>query len=348
MLPMNTHFLLAALVFALGLTGCGQPKAQLNLFIWSEYIDPAIVQEFERRFDCHVNVDFYEDPESMVAKLAAGGAASYDLVVPSDNNLPVLVQRGMLAPLRPENIPNLKNIAPEFRDLRANPGMRHAAPYQWGTVGLYTRRSPGQAINESWALVFASNRTAGSFLLMDDLRATLGAALRYQGHSLNSGRPEELAAARDLLIATKGRSMGFEGSVGCKNRVLSKGAALAMTYNGDAANGVREDAQTYFFIPREGSQIYMDFICIPSQAPHRDLAEAFINFILEPEIGARLANYNHAPTPNQAALALIDPADRNNPAIYPPADVLARLEYAYDLGETNRLYDDAWTQVKSK
>ncbi len=336
------------LLCLLCLTGCGRPKAALNLFIWSEYLDPALIAEFERRFDCRVNVDYYEDPESMVAKLVAGGASTYDLVVPSDNNVPVLVQRGLLAPLRPENIPNLRHIAPEFRALRANPGMRYAVPYQWGTVGLYVRRAKGQALEESWALLFDPARQAGPFLLMDDLRATLGAALRFQGHSLNSVTPAELAAARDLVVAAKKRSLGFEGGVGCKNRVLARGAALAMAYNGDAANGAREDQETFFFVPREGSQIYMDFISVPSQAPHRDLAEKFINFILEPEIAARLANFNHAPTPNQAALALIDPADRRNPSIYPPPEVMARLEYAYDLGETNRLYDDTWTQVKSK
>lgn len=346
---MNLSAMFPALVLgALFLTGCGPPKAQLNVFIWSEYLDPQVVQEFERRFQCRVNLDYYEDPESMVAKLSAGGASSYDIVVPADNHLPVLVQRGLLAPLRPENLPNLKHIAPEFRELRANPRLRYGVPYLWGCVGLYVRPANGQPVEDTWAVVFDPKRAPGSFLLMDDLRATLGAALRYQGHSLNSGSPEELKAARDLLIDTKKRSLGFEGGVGCKNRVLARGAAVAMAYNGDASAGAREDAETRFFVPREGSQIYVDFLSIPSQAPHRDLAEAFINFILEPAISARLANFTRAPTPNQAALPLIDPTDRRNPAIYPPPEIMARLEYAHDLGETNRLYDEIWTQVKAR
>jgi spermidine/putrescine transport system substrate-binding protein len=164
--PARRQARLAGLILLLVisfLSSCRQRLPELNIFIWSEYLDPSLVAEFEKRFGCRVNLDYYEDPESMMAKLSAGGASSYDIVVPADNNLPVLIQRGLVAPLRPENIPNLKHIAPEFRDLRADPGLRYGAPYFWGCVGLYVRRNRGEIIDESWATLFDPARQRGPF-----------------------------------------------------------------------------------------------------------------------------------------------------------------------------------------
>ena len=188
----------------------------------------------------------------------------------------------------------------------------------------------------------------GPFLLIDSMRECFTAALNYKGHSINSVDPTELKEARDLLIDAKKRSLGFEGGVGGKNRVLAKGCVMAMVYNGDGVRGVNEDAATEFFVPREGGQIWVDSMCIPSKAPHRDLAEKFINFILSPEVGARLSNFNQYATPNEASLPLINEADRQNPAIYPPQEILHKLEFLEDLGKNTKLYDELWTEIKSK
>ncbi len=330
------------------LAGCDRPKQQLNLFIWSEYLDPQIIANFERQFDCQVNVDFFEDPDSMIAKLVAGGASTYDIVVPSDTTLPAMIRRGLLAPLRHENIPNLRHIDPQFTNAPFDPGNQFGAPVTWGTVGLYLRQPKDQAVEESWSLIFDPARQMGPFLLLEDIRATIGAALRYRGHSINTTNSQELAEARDLLIETKKRSLGFEGGTGCRNRVLARGAALAVAYNGDALRGITEDPETTYIFPREGSVIYVDILSIPAQAPHRDLAEKFVNFVLDPEVSAQFSSWSHFATPNQAALEFIDPADRSNPAIYPPPEMMQRLEFARDLGEQNRLYDELWTQIKTK
>ena len=336
------------LLLTLLLAGCGQPKAKLNLFIWSEYIPADIIADFEKQFDCAVTVDLYEDPDSMVAKLTAGGVDLYDIVVPSDTTLPGMVKRGLLAPLRRENIPNLKNIAPEFANPAFDPGNQYGAPCQWGTAGIYIRRPPGTTVDTSWGLIFDPARQPGPFLLLEDLRACIGAALRFKGYGLNSTNPVELAEARDLLVETKRRSLGFEGGTGCKNRVLAKGATLAMAYNGDSTRGMREDPETFYFVPREGSQLWMDTLSIPAKAPHRDLAEKFINYILDPKIGARLSNANQLATPNQAAREFIKPSDLQDPAIYPPPEIRRLLEYSADLGPHNRLYDELWTQIKAR
>jgi spermidine/putrescine transport system substrate-binding protein len=184
--------------------------------------------------------------------------------------------------------------------------------------------------------------------MMDSSREMMGAALKYRGYSLNSTDPAELTEVRDLLLEAKARSQGFEGGVGGKNKVLAKTVTAAVVYNGDAARGMAEDAETVYFVPREGGEIWMDSMAIPAQAPHRDLAETFINYILDPAVGAKLSNFNQYPTPNRAALPMIDPADLANPAIYPPAVVMTKLELIRDLGADARLYDEIWTQVKSQ
>jgi spermidine/putrescine transport system substrate-binding protein len=328
--------------------GCGRPQPQLNLFIWSEYIDPKIIAGFEERFGCQVNLDYYEDPDGMIAKLAAGGTSTYDIIAPSDNTLPILVKRGMVAPLRHENIPNLKNIDPQFSNQAYDPGNQYSAPLDWGTTGIYLRKPKDKPVEATWGLIFDPAKQPGPFLLIEDVRACIGAALRYKGYSVNSTNSEELAEARDLLIDAKRRSLGFEGGTGCKNRVLSKGAVLAMTYNGDAVRGIKEDPETAYVLPREGSQIYVDVLSIPAKAPHRDLAEKFINYLLEPEVGAQFGNFARLATPNKAALKFIDPTDLKNPAIYPPPEAMSRLEYAIDLGELNKRFDELWMQIKAK
>jgi spermidine/putrescine transport system substrate-binding protein len=323
-------------------------KGKLNLFIWSEYIDPQIIKDFEKQFDCDVTVDLYEDNESMVAKLQGGGVALYDIVVPSDYIILSMRSQALLAKLRPENIPNLKNLDPQFTNREYDPGNQYTVPYQWGTIGIYIRREKGETIDETWGILFDPAKQVGSFLLMDDPRSTIGAALRYQGHSVNSTDKKQLKQARDVLLATKKRSLGFEGGVGGKNKVLARVCKAAVVYNGDAVRGTKEDADTYYFIPREGSEIWLDNMAIPAKAPHRDLAEKFINFILDAKVGAQLSNWTQYPTPNKAALEFIKPEDKQNPAIYPTPATMKNLEFMRDLGAKGPWYDELWTTIKAK
>jgi spermidine/putrescine transport system substrate-binding protein len=331
----------------LALTGYAQ-ESKLNVFIWSEYIDEEIVKDFEKQFKCDVTLDLYEDNESMMAKLQGGGDAIYDICVPSDYIIPALIKRGLLAPLRKENVPNAKNVKAKFLNPPYDVGNKYSLPYQWGTVGIYIRLAEGEKVDPTWGLFFDKAKQPGPFLLIDSMRECFSAALNYKGHSINSTDPKELKEARDLLIDAKKRSLGFEGGVGGKNRVLAKGCKMAIVYNGDAIRGTGEDAETHYFVPKEGGQVWMDNMCIPAKAPNRDLAEKFINFILDPKVGARLSNFNQYATPNEASMPFIKKEDLENPGIYPPDDLMAKLEFLKDLGADTKIYDEIWTQIKSK
>jgi spermidine/putrescine transport system substrate-binding protein len=321
---------------------------KLNLFIWSEYIDPDIITEFEKRFDTKVIIDLYEDEAAMMAKLQGGGVSQYDVIVPPDHTVPALIKLKLLAPLRHDNIPNISHIDERFVSPWYDPSNRFTVPYQWGTLGIYARKPAEKPYNESWALFFDATQQRGDFMLIDGMRDTIGAALKFHGHSLNTTKHPELNEALNTLVEAKKRSKGFAGGVGGKNKVLAKEVAMAMAYSGDAARGMKEDDETYYFIPREGSQIWMDNLAICAKAPNRIVAEKFLNHLLKPEIGAQLADYNQYATPNKTALAHVRPENLKNPMIYPPHDVMQRLEFLHDLGKQTRLYDEVWTQVKSK
>jgi len=333
--------------FGLGL-GCGKPKRTLSVFIYPDYIDPGVLKDFEREHDCLVRLDYYEAPGAMMAKMGAGAGAVYDIIVPGHFTVPSLVARGLLAPIRYERIPNFRHIDPQFLNPQFDPGNRHSVPYLWGTVGIYIRRAAGAPVDESWGLVFDPAKQPGRFLLLEDDRLTIGSALQFRGHGINTIDKALLAAAADLLVAAKARSLGFAGSFSARNRVLSKDAVLAVVYSNDALRGQLEDPETTYIIPREGSGLWLDTLSIPSEAPNRELAESFINHTLDPSNAARIANFTRTATANRAAHEFIHADDRNNKSLYPGPEVMSRLDYAVDLGDQNKLFDELWVQIKSR
>jgi spermidine/putrescine transport system substrate-binding protein len=320
---------------------------RLNIFIWSEYLPEEVVAEFEKRHQCKVVVDVYEDAESMLAKVQGGGA-SYDIAVPPDYMVNAMVKGNLLAPLRHSNIPNLKNLEGKFQNPPYDPGNKFTVAYQWGTVGVYARRKEGVTPEESWGIFFDPKQQPGPIVLIDSMRDAIGAALKYRGRSLNTTDVKALKETRDLLFDAKRRSAGFASSVAGKNKVLEKSAQAAIVYSGEAARGMEEDPDTYYFIPREGSQIWVDNLAVLAKAPNRKLAEAFINYVLEPGTGARISNYTQFATPNAAARGLIATELLKNEAIYPNEETMKKLEFLQDLGRDTKLYDQVWTSVKAR
>ena len=343
----NLKSLLALGAAVLCAVGAQAAQQKLNLFIWSEYIDPQIVTAFEKQFDCKVTIDLYEDTESMLAKVQGGGGGQYDLVVPSDNLVPVMIKQKLLAPLRKENIPNFKNLEEKFVNPAYDKGNQYTAPYQWGTVGILARKTSKPA-PDSWAVFFDPKQQAGSFMLIDSVRDMVGVALKYKGFSVNSTDPKQLKIARDLIIESKKRSVGFEGSVGVKNKVLAKTAQYGIVYSGEGVRAASEDKDTVYVVPKESSIIWVDNLAVLAKAPHRELAEKFVNFILDAKVGAQLSSFTQFSTPNKAAKEFLKKEDLSNPAVYPSAEMVSSLEFLQDLGSKLRLYDEVWTEIKAK
>jgi spermidine/putrescine transport system substrate-binding protein len=325
---------------------------ELRVFTWSEYMDEEkMPADFEAEYGIKVRLDIYENNEEMVAKLQAGGVSQYDIIVPSDYIMPVLINQNLIQPLDHSKIPNLKNLKPIFRNTTYDPGNKYSVAYQWGTVGLmYRKDQVSEDAVKSWSVLFDPAKQPGPFWLIDSVREMMGIALVYQGYDFNSTKPMELKAAADLLVATKKTKdcMGFKPGVGGKNDVVAGTAVAAIVYNGDAIQSVTESPEMLAFtIPKEGSEIWYDSMCIPAQAPNPDAAHKWINWILDPKVGAELSNYNQYATPNAAAEPYITPEDLENPGIYPTPEIMEKLYFTKDLGKDNRIMDEAWTRAKS-
>lgn len=323
---------------------------ELHLFIWPDYLDPQLTAEFERTYGVKVTIDYYDTNEAMIAKLQAGGTGQYDLVVASDYAVEVLREADLLQPLDHAALPNLANLGARFREAPFDPGNVYSATYQWGTSGLGVRwdlAGDTTRIVPSWGLVFDSAAAVGSFTMLADPRETIGAALIYLGHSPNTTDEAELADAERLLLAQRNRVLTYAPFATSRDLLASGDAVVAHNYSGDVLTVAEEVAGIRYLIPREGSIVWTDNLAIPKGAPDRRLAELFINFILDPQIGARLSDFTRYATPNDASLPLVDAALRAIPEVYPDSLVMGRLEFLRDVGEARAAYDRIWTRLRA-
>ncbi|MFH2091562.1 MAG: spermidine/putrescine ABC transporter substrate-binding protein [Pseudomonadota bacterium] len=347
----QTIFMIMAALILLSGSAWGGNK-ELRIFTWSEYMDEEnMPQEFEKATGIKVHLDMYESNEEMLAKLQAGGLGQYDIIIPSDFIMPTLMALKLLTPLDHARIPNLKNLGLKFTQTFFDKGNQYSVGWQWGTIGLmYNKSKLKDSDVNSWAIVFDPAKSQGSFYLMDSVREMLGITLLYLGYDFNSVNPKELKQASDLLISTKKRKecLGFKGGVGGKNDVISGVADAAIVYNGDAIQTVSKEPEKYgFIVPKEGSEIWLDSMCIPAKAPNLDAAHQWINWVLEPRVGASLSNYNQYATPNDAAIPFLNKEDLDNPGIWPTPEIMKTLSFVKDLGKDNKMVDQAWTRAKS-
>lgn len=333
-------------------TAPSQPT-ELTLLIFSEYIDEKIVADFEKSAGVRMRITTYESSEEMETKLSYGGADSqYDVVVAASQTLPRLARKDLIQPLDHAKIPNLKNLDPKFSGPSFDDGNKHGVPYQWGTVGLMYDKKKLPNLEPSWTTVLDPRKVAGTFILLDEMRDMLGAALKYKGHSGSSTNGDEVREAGKILLEAKSHAkcLGFKGGVGAVQDVKSGSADIAVVWNGDALKEVDVDKEgrLAYVTPKEGSIAWIDTMMITRRAPNPDGGHKFINFILDPEVGVRLSAYTRLATPNAAARARVPKEDLENPAIYPPQDLMSRLEAHRDLGNDLKIYDEVWTSVKSR
>lgn len=322
----------------------------LRLFIWPDYMDPALLEEFEQTYGVRVITDYYDNNEALIAKLKAGGIGQYDVIVASDYAIEVLESGTLLLPLEHAHLPNLRNLEPRFRALPFDSANLYSVTYLWGTTGLGVRTDllRGSAASlDSWRLVFDAAAHPGPFVMLADPRETIGAALIYLGHSASSTDSAQLDAAEQLLMQQRPRVLTYAPFASARDLLASGDAAVAHNYSGDILTAQQEVPSIRFVIPREGAILWTDNMAVPAQAPARYTAEVFINFILDAQVGARLANFTRYASPNAAALPFVDEALRANPAIYPDSALMERLQVLRDVGRARAQYDRIWTRLRA-
>lgn len=333
----------------------GEVDGELALFNWTEYIDPELIKKFRDEFGVDVVEDFYPNNEEMLARVQGGGSG-YDVVVPSDYMVGIMIDQGLLMELDKDALPNAENIEQDFRSPPFDPEQRFHMPYQWGTTGIgISFEAAGTDDPEpTWGWIFdpemGGENIDGRITMLDDPREAMAAALSYLGYSINTTDEGELQEAADLIAETTDRLTAFDSDQ-FEDLLVADETAVAHGYSGDffAAFDATDggyDNYTYL-IPEEGGVKWIDTMAILADAPHPCTAHTFINFILNAENGAQLTNWVYYASPNEAAEEFIEPDILEDPAIYPPADVEERLEFIEDTGDTETLYTDLFTRAKS-
>lgn len=319
----------------------------LNLFIWGDYIDPGVLRDFERESGIRVVESNFDSNESMLAKVESG-AVAYDIITPSDYMVRVMSRMNLLQPLNHELIPNIAGLAPEMRDLAFDPQARFSVPYKWGVTGIGYNKTMVSTAPTSWGDLFDPQRIRplrGLISMLDDQRETIGAALVYLGFSNNSTSQVELNRARDVLRAQKRFVAKYDSSAYYQS-LASGEIAMALGYSQEIALAQAENPDIEFVIPREGATLYVDNLAIPRTSRNVEAAHAFINFILRPEISARIANFTRGPSPIAQAKSMIDEAVLNGIAYrLPPPELRLMID---DVGEAERLYNRIWTEIKGR
>lgn len=348
---MKSWILLGLLLLA----GCGGNESsdraaapeerRLNIYIWTNYLPQDVVADFEKRTGIETRVDTYDSNETLLAKLQSG-VADYDVVVPSDYMLKVMIQQKLLREIDRARLEGFANLDPRLLDRELDPGNRHSIPYLWGTTGIGYDKTKVATPIDSWGALF-DERYAGRILMLDDAREAFGAALKLMGRSINETDPTVLRQAAEKLKQQKKLVRTYNSS-DFANLLAAGDVDVAHGWNGEMAEAVTESrGRLAYVVPKEGGTLWIDSLAIPASAGNVDEAHEFLRFVLEPDIAARIVNDSHYAGANQAALEKIDPAIRNDPAIYPPREVLDRCELIEDLGETTQLIDQLWTEVKA-
>ena len=350
-------FLVVSLVFfaAALFCGCEEKESQqhpdtITVLIYSEYIAPEMVTDFQMKTGYRMQLEQYEAQEEMLSRLQAADSNRYDVIIASDVVIQQMVKQGLIAPIDTNKIPNRVNIADQFRHPSYDPTNTYTIPYLWGTTGILYRDTTLHADSASYSMLFDSTNTKGRFSLLDESRSMLSMALLAKGFDANSVDPQEINQARELLIQAKKRKQfgGFDGSVANKEKVISGKNWAAIVFNGEAMTAINEDTTLQFAIPVEGSFMWVDAITLSAKSTNKEGAYAFMNYILDAKIGTQLAKYINYATPNKASLQIIDDNYKNNRVINPTKEEIERMVFLRDPGDIAKTFEDAWESVKAK
>jgi spermidine/putrescine transport system substrate-binding protein len=318
--------LLLSLLAAASSTSADAGQRELVFLNWSDYMDPALVEEFEKIHGVKVKQVYFETDDARTDMLLNTQGAGYDLIVCNDTALNAYVKSGWLDPVSLADIPNLKHIDSQWQAKGEIAG--YGVPYFWGTVGIGYRKDLVREPVTSWRALFQpAAALRGRIAMINDVRDTIGMALKTLGHSINNNDPKVLAQVERLLVAQRPFVKTYSYlSLGEDSALLTGQVWMAMMYNGDALKLREHNPNIAYVVPAEGSNLWVDYLAVLRNAPNKALARLFIDFLNEPRNAARLAQYTHYATPNLPAEKLLPAAMLADPVVYPPQALLQRSE----------------------
>ena len=335
------------------LTGCGSQGSkeggEVIVYNWGEYIDPETIDRFEEETGIKVIYDEFETNEIMYPKLEAG-AGAYDVICPSDYMIQKMIENDLLAEINFDNIPNSKNIGQQYfeQSRQFDPENKYSVPYCFGTVGILYNKTMVDETVDSWSILW-DEKYADNILMQDSVRDAFMVALKLNGFSMNTLDENELAAARDALIAQKPLVQAYVIDQ-VRDKMIGGEAALGVIYSGEAIYTQRENPDLEYAVPREGTNVWIDSWVIAKNAPNKENAEKFIDFMCREDIALMNFEYITYSTPNVAARELIEDEEiRNSKIAFPDLDQYENLETFQYLGaDGDALYNALWKEVKSE
>ena len=337
--------LVMVMSLTIGLAGCGNSatNGEVNVYNWGEYIDEELLDKFTEETGIKVNYDTYSDNESLYSMLSSG-SANYDVVIPSDYMISRMIDEDMLEELNFDNIPNFQYIDDAYKGLEYDPEDRYSVAYTWGTVGIIYNTTMLDYVPDSWSVLWDEN-LSGQILMFNNSRDAIGIALKYLGYSQNTTDPEQITEAVNLLIQQKPLVQAY-----VMDQIFDKleggEAAVGPYYAGDAITMIEENPDLAFVVPKEGTNLFVDAMCIPKGAQNKENAEAFINFMCDPENMAANIEYIAYSSPSSAARELLSDELKNSDICYPDEALLENTDTFINLPQDILdLYDSEWVRL---
>lgn len=318
----------------------------LTVFNWYDYIDPTVIDLFEEETGAKVEYVNFTTNEEMYTKLEAG-AASYDVIFPSDYMIERMISAGMLEELDTAKMPNLSGIIEWLQTTDYDPEGKYSVPYMWGTLGILYNTDMVADPVDSWDVLF-DEKYAGQVIMMNSQRDTIGLALKKLGYSLNTRKEAELNAAKDVLVEQKkkGITSGYLLDE-TKDKMVGNEAALAVVYSGDALYAMDKNEKLNYAVPKEGSNIWIDGMCIPKGSANKECAEAFIDFMCREDIARMNMNYIWYSTPIKTVADGFQEEDERIYAVMNPAEeVVDRCEFFHDIMDAMDIYEAVWMEIR--
>lgn len=327
----------------------------LNVFNWSQYMDPEIIEAFEAEYDVTVVENYFNSNGEMFAKLRAGGDSQYDIIVPSNYYVPRLIETGLVQPLDHEQLPHLNNLLSTFVNPNFDPGNQYSVAYQWGTTGVVYNRAVLGDVEKSWSVLFDPEVNPDQpFAVPEDAQVVLGSVCAWLGYGYDCDARDELMQAAEVMLDTKqrGNFVGFVQGTPVLQQIARGSVHAGITFNGDFIFYKDEDPEAYadieFMIPEEGAEVWVDNLMIPANAPNADLAHAFIDYLLRAEVAAQLSNWTYYASPNAAAQPMLDPILQEVP-ITPTPDEMEVLAFTPSLkGEELQFLQQLWREIEAR
>lgn len=316
----------------------------VNFFNWSKYIAPDTLPRFTKDSGVAVNYEELADEEEMFAKLRAG-ARGYDLICGTDYMIPRMRGLNVIDPFPPEALPNAANLDPRFRDTPFDPGSAFTIPYLWGSTGIAYNKAKVAKPPTSW-LDLWDPRYTGKISMLDNARDCVSTALLIDGVIDDKADAAALEKAKKRLLAQRPLVKQYSSTTYIDALVAGE-VHLAMGWSGDVMQAARENPQIDYVIPKEGSYMWVDNLCLMRGSLHREDTLRLVDYLLRPDVGAEIANFVRYPTPNAAARKKVEPALLSDPRVYPTAAVMKRLRFHGSLDpETSQQWNDLWQDVK--